>query len=88
MIQDGLRYCTYCRCRKPAGGFKAIRDKRGHLRNRKCADCDAKKKLSVQERDARAEKLRQEQKEADARRMREVTAAREQSRAQRRLNNA
>jgi hypothetical protein len=72
-----VRFCTYCRSPKPAATFVEVKDRTGRLRNRKCADCNGMKKKPKEVRDAVAEKRRSEAKEAEARRMQEITLRRQ-----------
>jgi hypothetical protein len=81
VCEPGKKYCTYCRLPKPAEGFKEVRDKSGRLRNHKCGDCSDMKNRSAKERDALSERRRKERKDAETRRMQELTKAREAGRA-------
>ena len=73
---DGRQFCTYCRLPKDPKGFKPVKDKSGRLRNYKCADCLSMKLKPQKTRDAIAERRRSDAKEAELRRMKEITLRR------------
>lgn len=56
---DGMRWCKYCSCRKDAQHFKKVFTKVSRrLVGYKCDECVAAGKLTVEERDSRAARLK------------------------------
>lgn len=65
------RFCMYCRCEKPAAGFRDIVDPSYRTRRGQCKDCSAKRELP------RPELERMAREEGDARRKKISDASRE-----------
>lgn len=84
---SGLVYCRYCRCPKPAAGFKVVRDKKGLVRNRKCADCRKMKLKSAAERDAIGRRIGDERRAAESRSAKWIEEARRRGELYDRLND-
>lgn len=64
------RFCTYCRCNKPAAGFVDVLDPKTRRKvNSKCGDCKVKKFLSTAERDAAGRRVREERKAEQSRKL-------------------
>lgn len=78
MKKEATKFCTYCRCRKPASIFRPVRERRtGRLVNSKCDECRALGKLPVEERDRRGKEFAEARREFEAKKQDALKRARE-----------